>query len=186
MKPAPPDPAELVHRMRQQLILVQVRIMELEDARDEAGNRLAECQQLLRAAQTIADQKLDEAAHLEEVRAGLQAQYEHLRHVQHVTNEALNATRADLTAATHAVAAGQQTIADLEARLARLTEAHGRLEALHRTATGELRESAATAAVRDQRIAELDREVRAMKSSRSWRWTAWLRSIERQVGGRKP
>jgi hypothetical protein len=25
-----------------------------------------------------------------------------------------------------------------------------------------------------------------MKASRSWRWTAWLRSLERALGGRKP
>ena len=42
MKPAPAEStAELLHRVRQQLILSQVRIMELEDERDELAPRLA-------------------------------------------------------------------------------------------------------------------------------------------------
>ena len=186
MTPAPPDPAELVHRMRQQLILVQVRIMELEDARDETGNRLAECQQLLRAAQTLADQKLDEAAHLERMRADLQAQYEHQRHLHHQASEALNAVRAELVAAAEALAAGKQVASELEARLANLTTAHGRLEAMNLDLAAQLRETAATSAAREQRIMELDAERRSLKASRSWRWTAWLRSIERLFGAGKP
>lgn len=150
MKPAsPPDPAELVHRMRQQLILVQVRIMELEDARDETGNRLAECQQLLRAAQTLADQKLDEAAHLDGVRAELQAECERLQQLQQKTDDSLNAARAGLAVAGEALATEKQA-----------------------------------AAARGQRITELDAELRGLKASRSWRWSAWLRSLERLLGGR--
>ena len=100
MTPAPPDPAEILLRVRQQLILSQVRIMELEDARDEIRALLSDSQQLLRSTQDLADQKLDESA------------------------------------------------------------------------------------LRKQRLDQLDAELRAMKSSRSWRWTAWLRSLERALGGK--
>src|SRR5206468_1026200 len=98
MKPVPPDPAETLHRVRQQLILAQVRIMELEDVRDETKARQENFEALLASAQTLADQKLDEAAHLEKVRSDLQAQYEHMRHMQHITNEALNQARAQMEA----------------------------------------------------------------------------------------
>ena len=151
MKPAQPDPAETFQRVRQQLILAQVRIMELEDARDETALRLSETEKLLRTAQALADQKLDEAAHAENTRADLQAQHEHLQHVQHVTHEALNLSRTQLQ------------------------EARQVLEL-------QLRETA----TRQQRIDQLDTEVRNLRSSRSWRWTAWLRALERALGGRKP
>ena len=55
MKPDQPDPAEVLHRVRQQLILAQVRIMELEDVRDETGARLGNSDHLLRAAQILTD-----------------------------------------------------------------------------------------------------------------------------------
>ncbi len=151
MKPDHPDPAETFQRVRQQLILAQVRIMELEDVRDETAARLGETESLLRAAQALADQKLDEAAHAEQTRADLQAQFAHLQHVQHVTHEALG------------IASKQ------------LEEARQVLEL-------QLRETA----TRQQRIEQLDAEIRSLRSSRSWRWTAWLRALERALGGRKP
>lgn len=151
MKPALPDSAEILPRVRQQLILAQVRLMELEDARDATGARLAEVEGLLHAAQTLADQKLDEAAHAEKTRAGLQAQFENLSHDQRATSQALESTRAQLV------------------------EIQQKLEAL-------LREAAA----RQQRLEQLDANVARMKSSRSWRWTAWLRALERTFGGKKP
>ncbi|MBP7481691.1 MAG: hypothetical protein KA788_04075, partial [Lacunisphaera sp.] len=55
-------PADPILLLRQQLILAQVRLMELEDIRDELTPQLAEAEQLLVAAQTLADQKSDEAA----------------------------------------------------------------------------------------------------------------------------
>jgi len=137
MKPAQPDPAEILQRVRQQLILAQVRIMELEDARDEIASRLSENNQLLQSAQSLADRKLDEAAHAERVQADLQAQGEQLRQAHAATQAALEASRA-------------------QAR-----EAQQKLE-------NQLREAAS-------RSEQLDAELRAMKSSRSWRWTAWLR-----------
>ena len=120
MKSVPPEPAEILHRVRQQLILAQVRIMELEDARDGLAGKLAETDRLLAAAQTIADQKIDEAGHLARVRDDLQAQFEHLRHMQHVTNEALVATRAQLASvqAAHADLSLENT--SMSAQLAEL------------------------------------------------------------------
>lgn len=245
MKPAPAEStAELLHRVRQQLILSQVRIMELEDERDELVPRLAATATLLTAAQTLADQKIDEASHLETVRvkienfrAELQQNHDHLRHMQHVTNEALNAARGQLVSAEAALAASRsqadtqrQQITELQSQLTaaqasaqdltrKFTQACAQL-ATSETAAGELRRQltenstrlatrefdlshnqAALAELqnqfaqlrtattnerlaREQRLAQLDEEARRLKASRSWRWTAWLRALERQLGGR--
>ncbi|MDB6166992.1 MAG: hypothetical protein JWQ83_2132 [Lacunisphaera sp.] len=172
MKPAPPETAELLQRVRQQLILAQVRLMELEDARDELAPKLAGTEQLLAAAQSLADQKIDEAAHLAKVSAELQEQYEHLRHIQHVTNEALNETRSHLTAASASTGQLQQEMVGLSDQA---TQLYSRLD---RVAL-ELAESHSTAATRLDRLNQLDAELRAMKATRSWRWTAWLRRLGR-------
>jgi chromosome segregation ATPase len=133
MKPDPTEPSDLVIRLRQQLILAQVRIMELEDARDSLAPQLAELEQLLAAAQNLADQKLDEAAHLEKILAEARAQAEQLRQAQQQTG-------AELAEARTALARHHDTVAQLETTL---------------------------------RAAES--EVQDMKSSRRWRWSAWLR-----------
>jgi hypothetical protein len=39
---------------------------------------------------------------------------------------------------------------------------------------------------REQRLAQVDTELRAVKSSRSWRWTAWLRALAGDRNGPKP
>lgn len=185
MKPAPPETAELLHRVRQQLILAQVRIMELEDARDELGSKLADTETLLTAAQTLADQKVDEAGHLEKAHAGLQAQYEHMRHMQHVTNEALNDTRRILAAATDRLSAAEQRGGQLQKEIVALADQSVLLTRNISQLSLEVAETSTTAAARLARLNELDAEVRAMKASRSWRWTSWLRSLERTLGGGK-
>lgn len=186
MKPDPAAPADQLNLLRQQLILAQVRIMELEDTRDEMAPKLAAQEKLLTAAQTLADQKLDEAAHLEKVRSDLQAQYEHMRHMQHVTNEALTAARAEVAT----LKAGEATLLGEIEQLQTLThlQAEGSRQQLDRIAalTAEHRATQAESTTRLERINQLDAEQRAMKASRSWRWTAWLRSLERALGGRKP
>ena len=58
MKPDSSEPTELHQRLRQQLILAQARIMELEDARDELAPKLIEAEKMQRAAQQLADQKV--------------------------------------------------------------------------------------------------------------------------------
>lgn len=186
MKSAPPETAELLHRVRQQLILAQVRIMELEDERDELLPRLAENSRLLEAAQALADRKMDEAAHLAKVQADLQAQYEHMRHMQHVTNEALNAERrvlaettTRLTAAIHGLAAAEQRADELQKETGKLGDLAARLDDRLNRLGQELAESGHTAASRLRRIDELVAEIQAMKATRVWRWTSWLRSVER-------
>lgn len=179
MKPAPEEPADLSTRLRQQLILAQVRIMELEDSRDELVPRLAGVEQLLGQAQKLVEQKMEAATHLEQVRVELQAQYDHLQHVQHVTNTALEATRTEVSTLQDQVSAlltetealhtlTQQLASTEQAQRERLKQQAEEINALRDESTTRL-----------ARINTLDAEIRAMKASRSWRWTAWLRSWER-------
>lgn len=177
MKPAPPDSAELLNRVRQQLILAQVRIMELEDARDELAPRLAATEKLLAQAQTIADAKLDESAHLEKVRADLQAQFEHMRHMQHVTNEALQATRDQLATATATLQTLTTSLGTAQSEAAHHAQKAAALERDLVAATANL-------AARQARLEALAGDLHATKSSRSWRWTSWLRALERALSGR--
>jgi chromosome segregation ATPase len=200
MKPRPPDnPAELLHRLREQLILAQVRIMELEDACDEFTPRLAETMALLKGAQSLADEKVDALAHLEKVHADLQAQFQHMRHMQHVTNEALNDTRrqfadtaarlqqAELQGRELAAQNGdlRQKLGAVETRAAQLGESLQRLDERCRQLERDLGEANTTAAVRLQRVEQLDAEIRAMKASRSWRWSKPIRAIERWLARRR-
>lgn len=200
MKPRPPDdPAELLQRLREQLILAQVRIMELEDARNELTPRLAETMVLLKGAQTLADQKVDALSHLEKVHADLEAQFQHMRHMQHVTNEALNETRRQLadTAARLQQADAQgrkmeaqsrdlgEKLSVMETRAAQLSESLQRLDERCRQLERDLGEARVTATGRLQRIEQLDAEMRAMKASRSWRWTQPIRAIERWLARRR-
>jgi chromosome segregation ATPase len=200
MKPRPPDdPAELLHRLREQLILAQVRIMELEDTRDELTPRLAETMALLKGAQSLTDEKVDALAHLEKVHADLQAQFQHMRHMQHVTNEALNETRrqfadtaprlqqAELQGRELAAQNGdlRQKLGAVETRAAQLGESLQRLDKRCRQLERDLVEANTTAAVRLQRVEQLDAEIRAMKASRSWRWSKPIRAIERWLARRR-
>lgn len=151
MKPDSPEPAELQHRVRQQLILAQVRIMELEDARAELAAKLAEAGQLQRATQALADRKLDEAAHLEKVLADIQSHLERLHQQQVQANRDFEATCAALAQSEAQLAAGNATVRQLVADLLKLNV-----------------------------------ELAAIKSSRSWRWTAWLRALGGKPGDPQP
>src|SRR6187549_879288 len=111
MKSDPQAPSDLLALLRQQLLLAQARIMELEDERDELAPRLAETSTLLAAAQTLAEQQSDAAGHAEKVRVALQAEFDHLRHVQHLTNEALNTER---TAAARHLARNAELLTEVE------------------------------------------------------------------------
>jgi chromosome segregation ATPase len=194
MKPrAPDDPAESQHRLREQLILAQVRIMELEDLRDESAARQVEIEALLKGAQTLADAKIDALAHLENVHADLQAQYQHMRHMQHVTNEALNETRRELAAVIARLQQAEAQVRGLEAQDQNLrhelatveTRARQLDESLRRLGDRcdqlerDLTEARTTGATRLERIGQLDSELRAMKASRSWRWSRPIRAAER-------
>lgn len=205
MNAAPHEPADLLQRLRQQLILAQVRLMEIEDERDTLAQRLANHEKLLAAAQVLADTKQEEASHLERVRAETQAQFEHMRHMQHITNEALNQTRAGLAAREGALATAQRSLEDSSAALAALRadltareDARADLQRNLDSTAGDLAATRAEAAALQsglaalrRREAELDarasslamrlaaaqEELRAVRSSRSWRWTAWLRAF---------
>lgn len=186
MKPDPAVPADPLILLRQQLILAQVRIMELEDTRDELSPRINALEKLLAAAQTMADQKTEEAAHLERVRTGLQQQSDHLRHIQHVTNQALEETRAALVATTGRESDLLSKVEQLQTLIAQQAEFSREQQAHHTALATRLQAALDESATRLDRIATLDAEQRAMKASRSWRWTAWLRSLERSLSGRNP
>ncbi|MBX3736385.1 MAG: hypothetical protein KF715_06850 [Candidatus Didemnitutus sp.] len=149
MTPASSEQSELLTTLRQQLILAQVRIMELEDARDSLAPQLAESESLLRAAQQLADTKIDEAAHAARVLADAQARA-----------AALDARLAD---AARTLA---EQIATLDERAAAIARLEAEIARLRAELAGERSNHAATAA-----------RLAAVTSSRSWRWTAWLRAL---------
>ena len=156
MKPESPDPSELVSRLRQQLILAQVRIMELEDVRDTLTPRMTELEALLRESQSLADRKLDEAAHLEGVLAGLRGQYDSLNSQQHQAQKELSELRHALTSAKHESANLGDVIRRLESEISKAQEA---------------------ATSQRTHLTRLENELQALQTSRSWRWTAWLRAL---------
>jgi len=65
MRPDSTEPTELLRRLRQQLILAQVRIMELEDQRDDLVPRLSSAKEIQIATQKFADDKSDLSDRLE-------------------------------------------------------------------------------------------------------------------------
>lgn len=124
MTPAPSETAELVNRLRQQLILAQVRIMELEDERDQLAPRLTEIESLLAAAQQLADAKTSEAGHLGKVVAETQAHAANLQQLIDQATASLAALQARLglaeAASTAARLDAEATIAGLRAEIVRM------------------------------------------------------------------
>ncbi|WP_415908485.1 hypothetical protein [Oleiharenicola sp. Vm1] len=173
-----PEPPDLVPRLRQQLILAQVRVMEVEDARDAVAAQLATAEHQLARAQELADAKLDEAAHLERMHAALRADCDHLRHQQHLAHEALQQARAQLAHAETSWRNEQEVTTGLQLQLVAQNAALRDLAAQRDALLAE-------AAARDARIEELNRHQHAMHASRSWRWTAWLRALERAFGTKR-
>lgn len=174
MQSDPANPTGQANLLRQQVILSQVRIMELEDTCTELAARRDELSRLLSGAQSLADQGLAEITHLRENQTELQSQLDHGRHLLHVSNAALEKTRQELTSVQEALALAEKTLAQ---RLRQIEQSAAECANLHL----QLQQAHAQATQLSQRIAELDAERRAMRSSRSWRWTAWLRSIERFI-----
>lgn len=179
MNSAAPEPADLLPLLRQQVLLAQVRIMELEDLRDDLTPRLAETAALLADAQRLAETKADAAAHANATLATLLREFEHLRHTQHVTNEALTSARADLGRHEQHHAKLAAEIENTQRQLGDRTTAEERALARISELEKELARLRAEHTAQQARIATLDAEQRALKASRSWRWTAWLRSLER-------
>ena len=145
MKPAPTETADIPNQLRQQLILAQVRIMELEDVSNEMNSRLAETNRTLTELQLIAQARLAERDHL----ACLSAELE----------KRLSSVQQQLGEARLSLQQGQIRESELQAALQRVES---------------------TATERKARIDELEIKFQAIKTSRSWRWTAWLR------GGKSP
>lgn len=120
MDPAPSDPAEHVRLLRQQLLLAQVRLMEIEDDRDATAARLAEVEALLSAAQRLADAKLDEAAHLARTLTDLQTAQQGLVIATEEKERMLQDARDSLSATQRDLANERSLRCALEARVERL------------------------------------------------------------------
>lgn len=157
----PPDSASApLDPLRRELILAQVQLMELEDTRDDLLTQLAAAQAQLAEAQQLADNALREQEFGASRHAALRDEHERLA----ATAAGLNAQLADAFTAT----AAQSSRADaLEKQLA-IREREGA-------------ELAASASAATSRVAQLDAERRGMLASRSWRWTAPLRALERAL-----
>lgn len=158
MHPAPESRRTDQSDHGRQLILAQVQLMELEDTRDELTTRLAAAQELLDQTRQLSDRILGEHDLLAAKHRALQTEFEALRTREAELQATLGHTQERATTLDHEL----QTERDLGAGLAHDLRTAGRL-----------------AAQQLQRIEELESERRAMKASRSWRYTATLRSLER-------
>lgn len=144
MKPAPMETADIAPTLRQQLILAQVRIMELEDARDELASRLAQVDHTLTEMQSMVQNRITERDHLVSQNFELETQ--------------LNNARLQLAELNRSLQQWQ------------LRESE-----LRKTLTQNERKSAEQQAL----INNQESQLHILKTSRSWRWTAPLRSLER-------
>lgn len=183
---AEPPNATSITELQRQLVMAQVRILELEDIRDDAQTRIAELDRLLADLQGKANQAFGDFDHLQGVHREMLAHRDHLQHLLHLSNQALDEARAhgqrlgaELEAAGRRESGLRENIAALEQQAAALRERIAQLENHARELERQLQETHVLAATRLDRINQLDAEIRAMKASRSWRWTAPLRSIER-------
>ncbi len=158
MTPSPETTADPAAPLRRQLILAQVQLMELEDARDALATRLAEAKRLLVEAQSALE------AHANRVRV-LEAEHEALTAARRALEERITQLDAALARNAHTEQTLRNQIAALEHQVADRTTALAAAEKL--------------ASAHATRIEELAAERQALKDSRSWRWTAPLRWLER-------
>lgn len=179
MKPAPPDPAELLQRVRRQLILAQVRILELEDIRDDRATRAKELDQLLTSLQAKADLAASDLDHLKGVHEEGLRYRDHLQHLLHLSTQEVATMQARINTVNAALESAAARETELRAQIAKLGTQVAELVARIATLERERAEFAATSAARLERINQLDAELRAMKASPSWRWTKWLRGLDR-------
>jgi hypothetical protein len=150
--PAPRDEAaDSLSLLQKQLILSQVQILELEDVRDELRADLAQRGQALTELQTIADRALAQTQQSQRDEAAAQQALHSLRAGNHQLQLRVESLQRDADATTRRLAEIQNQLSDAK--------------------------SAATAQL--ARIETLEREQQKIKRSRSWRWTAPLRSLER-------
>jgi chromosome segregation ATPase len=144
MKPATTETADIVPHLRQQLILAQVRIMELEDTRDELTSRLARIDRTLTEMQSIVQDRIAECDVLARQRMDLETQ--------------LGVARQQLGDSAASLLQSRARESDLQKTLAQIEQ---------------------VSAGHQGRVGELEVLLRTLKNSRSWRWTAPLRSLER-------
>lgn len=160
MTPAPDSSPDEHAALRRQLILAQVQLMELEDAHDDLRTQLAAARELLAQTQRLGDQALTERDRADLAQRNLQAALATLQAGE-------IALRSDLASAREREAA----------LAARLSATETQLAARDLT----LGDMAAAAAARQARLDQIESERRTMKASRSWRWTAPLRALERTL-----
>jgi chromosome segregation ATPase len=183
---AEPSNATAIADLQRQLVLAQVRILELEDLRDDAATRIKQLDALLADLQGKANQALADHDHLQGAHRDLLAHRDHVQHLLHVANQNLaeaHAQAARLTADLAAAASREDTlrgtVARLEGQVADLDARLQQAEARGRDLDHRIEELNSVARMRLERIHQLDAELRAMKASRSWRWTKPLRAVER-------
>lgn len=145
------EPIENLSALQKQLILAQVQILELEDVRDELQTRAAEHSKLLADLQSIADRSL----------AGLQ-----------------NAHAAETTA-RQALARSENENREMQLKLGALRRDFETTSERLSKALKLVDQVEGTAAAQKARIERLDAELKTLKASLSWRWTAPLRSFRR-------
>ena len=148
---------KILHRVRQQLILAQVRIMELEDATESLSGKLTDTQKLLAEAQLLADHKIDEASHLTNVCDELQ-------------------TRAESSIRERG---------DFHQQVALLRQQSDQLNSTISRLNSELSKTKTTAAGQLERIKQLEAEIQTMKAAHGGGWSDLMRLIKRCFGSRK-
>ena len=176
----------VVTDLQRELVLAQVRILELEDIRDDAKTKITELDRILSELQAKADQALGDFDHLKGAHEELLVHRNHLQHLLHVSETALHEIRGEAhRLGSELDAAGKREInlnaqiSGLEKHAAELAAQIARLEARGRDLDRQLAELSSVAALRLDRLNQLDNEIRTMKASRSWRWTKPLRAAER-------
>lgn len=127
MKPATPDPAEPSTRLNQQLILAQVRIMELEDARADLSAQLARLDPLLTETQSIANARIAERDHLLKLKVELDRLVDQLNRELGETRDAVHHWQSCATDLGKALAESIRTAAE---RNDRITELEAQLQAI--------------------------------------------------------
>lgn len=158
MTPAPESSAPEPAVLRKQLILAQVQLMELEDLRDALQTKLAGARTQIDQSRQLTDSTLQAHDRSESARREMEEECTKLRASLRQAREQEIGLAARLTQAQATITERHQTLHDVHAVLATLRS----------------------------RIEQLDTEHRALKISRSWRYTAPLRTLERlfRLGGR--
>lgn len=137
-------PESEVPALRRQLILAQVQIMELDDAREAAVAALARTEARLNDLQRLTDSTLQA---LEDGRSAQRGQEAHLN--------------------------------DLRMQASERAEQLQQAESARLHAEDQLARQMALAADLQQRLEGIEARFASLRSSRSWRWTAPLRTVER-------